>query len=147
MRGSTFLLAPTKTDGSICVDFREKQKTLLPLSLSLSLLLPHAPHCPFLCQKWPFFPFWLFLFFSFPYFVFLFSCFIPPLDTWLNVSYSHKYTTCHIMCPSPKVSCPISPVVLKNVKFRLSQNPIKFDKVIRFRETNSTVKSVSSSTI
>ena len=32
--------------------------------------------------------------------------------------------------------------VLKNVKFRLSQNPTKFDGVTRFREMNSTVKSV-----
>ena len=34
--------------------------------------------------------------------------------------------------------------VLKNVKFILSRNPTKFDGVTRFRETNSTVKSVSS---
>ena len=39
MRG---LLAPTKTEGSIFVDFRERRKTHFPLSLSLSLLLPHA---------------------------------------------------------------------------------------------------------
>ena len=35
----------------------------------------------------------------------------------------------------------------KKVKFRLSRNPTKFDGVTRFHETNSTVKSVSSSEI
>ena len=51
---------------------------------------------------------------------------------------SHKCTTCHAMCyPTLDAS--------KNVKFRLSLNMTKFDGVTRFRETNSTVKSVSSS--
>ena len=46
----------------------------------------------------------------------------------------------HVMChPTPNVS--------KNVKFQLSHNPMKFDRVTRFREMNSTVKSVSSSEI
>ena len=35
----------------------------------------------------------------------------------------------------------------KNVKFRLSWNPMKFDGVTRFRETNLTVKYVLSSEI
>ena len=36
---------------------------------------------------------------------------------------------------------------LKNVKFRLSQNSMKFDVIARFRETIPTVKPVSSSEI
>ena len=36
---------------------------------------------------------------------------------------------------------------LKNVKFRLSRNPTKFDVVARFREMIPTVKSVSLSEI
>ena len=56
------------------------------------------------------------------------------------MSHSHKCTTCHVMChPIPDAS--------KNVKFWLSRNPTKFDRVTRFRETNSKVKSVSSSEI
>ena len=39
------------------------------------------------------------------------------------------------------------PIALNFVKIRLSQNLTKFDWVTRFRETNSTVKSVSSSEI
>ena len=55
-------------------------------------------------------------------FVSLFSCFILPLDTWLNVSHSHKCTTCYSMCPSPNVPCGIhrimpQPDASKNMKF------------------------------
>ena len=50
---------------------------------------------------------------------------------WLSCHVS--FSTCH---PTLDTS--------KNVKFRLSRNLTKFDKVIRFREMNSTVKSVSS---
>ena len=64
----------------------------------------------------------------------------PPLDTGLNVSHSHKCTICHTMCH-------LTPDASKNVKFRLSQNPMKFDGLTGFRETNSTVKFVSSSEI
>ena len=39
------------------------------------------------------------------------------------------------------------PVTSNFVKIRLSQNSTKFDWVTRFRKTNSTVKSVSSSEI
>ena len=41
-------------------------------------------------------------------------------------------------------SCHVSTDVSKNVKFRLSRNSTKFDKVTRFREKNSTMKSVLS---
>ena len=61
-----------------------------------------------------------------------------PDSTVLNVSHSHKCTTCHSMChPTLDVS--------KNVKFQLSRNLTKFDGFTRFWETNSTVKSVLSS--
>ena len=49
--------------------------------------------------------------------------------------------------PHDHAMCHLTPVALKYVKFQLSRNPIKFDGVTRFRETNSTVKSVSSSEI
>ena len=39
------------------------------------------------------------------------------------------------------------PIASNFVKIRLSHNSTKFDWVTRFRETNSTVKSVSSSEI
>ena len=53
------------------------------------------------------------------------------------MSHSHKCTTCHAMChPIPNAS--------KNVKFRLSRNPTKFDGVTRYLEKYSTVKSVLS---
>ena len=97
---SNFILAPMKTDGSISIDLREKRKTPFPLSLSLSSPL-HAHSLPLFVPKWAFFPSF------FLYFLFLFSSFIPPLDTWLNVSHSHKSTTCHSMFPSPKVPCGI----------------------------------------
>ena len=92
------------------------------------------------------------------------SFILSPLDIWLYMSHSTK---CHVslatphgyhaMCLSPKVSCGIhmwhyslwhpTPSALKNVKFRLSQNIMKFDWVTRFRETIPTVKSVLSSKI
>ena len=45
------------------------------------------------------------------------------------------------------VMCHLTPHALKNVKSRLPRNPTKFDVVSRFRETNSTEKSVSLSKI
>ena len=63
MHGSTFLFAPKKTDGSISVDLREKQKTLFPLSLSLSSppsrSLPLSPPFSFLSTFYPFFKIWV----------------------------------------------------------------------------------------
>ena len=56
-----------------------------------------------------------------------------PFDTWLNVS--------------PPNECQASLVTLsalKNMKFRLFLNSMKFDVVARFREMILTVKSVSS---
>ena len=46
--------------------------------------------------------------------------------------------------PHDHVMCHLTPDALKKEKFRLSRNPTKFDGVTRFRETNLTVKSVSS---
>ena len=138
MRGSTLPFAPTKTYGPISVDLREKQKIFFFLSFSV-FSRSHSPPLP------PLFLSFLLLFdFSF-YFIYLFFLVLsfplfPPLDTWLNVSHSHKCTTCHAMCHS-------TPDASKNVKFQLSRNPMKFDVLTRFCEMNSTVKSVSSSKI
>ena len=109
---------------------RKKKKNLI---LALALL----PSPFFLFDFYVFF----FIFFLI-YFFFLVLSFplFHPLDTWLNVSHSHKCTTCHAMChPTPDVS--------KNMKFRLSRNSTKFDRVTRFHEKNSMVKFVSSSKI
>ena len=57
------------------------------------------------------------------------------LDMWLNVSHS-----------TPAMRHP-TPYASKNVQFRLSRNPMKFDMVARFLEMISTVKSVASSEI
>ena len=55
---------------------------------------------------------------------------------------------CHVAAPGRAMwhhpMCHLTHSVSKNVKFRSSQNSTKFDWVTRFRETNSTVKSVSS---
>ena len=150
MRGPTLPFALTKIDGSISINLIEKRKTLFPfLSLSLSLSLSSRslslPPLPVCAKKWPFPSFCLTLLISFSFFFsFFFSYFLvlsfplfPPLDTWFNVSYSHKCTTCHAMChPTFDAS--------NNVKFRLSRNSTKFDGVTRFCERNLTVKSVLS---
>ena len=53
--------------------------------------------------------------------------------------------TWHIVSHSKCVKCPaLRPLFQKTCKFRLSQNSTKLDMVARFRETISTVKSVSS---
>ena len=150
MRGLTLPFVPTKTYRSISLDLREKRKIFFFLSLSL---FPRSHSLPLP----PLFLYFLFLFdfsfssffpfnyfFYFPYFIYFFLIlsfpYFPPLDTWLNVVHSHKCTTCHAMCyPTPDAS--------KNVKFRMSWNPTKINRVTRFREMNSTVKSVSSSEI
>ena len=49
--------------------------------------------------------------------------------------------------PHDHVMCHPTPDALKKVKFQLSRNLTKFDGVTRFREMNSTVKSVSLSEI
>ena len=49
--------------------------------------------------------------------------------------------------PHDHAMCHLTSRASKNVKFRLSRNSTKFDGVTRFCETNSTVKSVSSSEI
>ena len=87
---------------------------------------PHFPTLPLVIST----IFFIFLYFSF----FLY----PTLDTWLNVSHSSKFATphgYHAMChPTLDAS--------KNMKFRLPQNPMKFDRVTRFCESNSTTKSI-----
>ena len=138
MCGMTLPFASTKTYGPISVDLREKffslQPSLLSLSFSLTFLLTAS-----LCKKkmafFFFFTFLISFFFFYFYFLLLFFIFIflsffiflvlsfplfPPLDTWLNVSHSHKCTTYHAMLtPTPDAS--------KNMKFRQSRNPMKFD--------------------
>ena len=130
--------------------FLERSFSLYFSPFSLSLFA-HSVCSPVFFSPFPFFCFSYFLFFYFIvyFYFFFFSLFFflvlsfplfPLLDTWLNVSHSHKCTACHVMChPTPNAS--------KNMKFRLSWNPTKFDGLTRFRETNSTVKSVSSSKI
>ena len=130
----------------------EKKKSF---SLSLSILaLPSVPDpLLFTFYFYSLFFSFFFLFFSFFFFLFFiiffsllffflvlsFSLFLP-LDTWFNVSHSHKCTTCHAMCHQ-------TPDASKNVKFRMFQNPMKFNRLTRFHETNSTLKSFSSSEI
>ena len=48
---------------------------------------------------------------------------------------------CHVTSPNIAM-CHPTPHVSKNVKFRLPQNPMKFDVVAKFRETISTEVSV-----
>ena len=83
--------------------------------------------------------------------------FITSCNTWPNLS--HLFQVHHMdlsMCHSLGVPCDIHmimpcvtrhPVPRKNIKFQLSRNPTKFNWVIRFRDRNSTAKSVSSSKI
>ena len=160
MHGPTFPFAPTKTYGPIFVNLRDKFFSLYPSLLSFSLSLTFSPslrfvpkkcHFPFFFFYFSYFIFFSFLFYFYYYYFFLFPffCFIfvflsfplfPPLDSWLNVSHSHKCTTYHAMCH-------LTPDASKNVKFQLSRNPMKFNKLTRFREKNSTVKSIRSSKI
>ena len=122
----------------------KKKKKILSLSLSnafpLLSLLTFLFYFRFYLIYLFIYLFSLFIYFSLFYFIVLSFPLFLPLNTWLNMSHSHKYTTCHTMCH-------LTPDISKNVKFWLSRNPIKFDEVTRFRETNSTVKSVLSSEI
>ena len=71
-------------------------------------------------------------------------CLVPSilngnyLTIWYFSGFSLKFSFCgvHLM-----------PIASNFVKIQLSQNSTKFDWVTRFRETNSTVNSVSSSEI
>ena len=65
------------------------------------------------------------------------SCGDPP---WFHVAPTHGVIWHHAKCHT-------TPHTSKNVKFRLSRNPTKFDIVVKFRETIPTVTSVSSSEI
>ena len=101
---------------------------------------PHAPHV----ITSIFLDFFFFIFFSF------FILHLAQCEPCIQ-----KYHMAHVMCLSLKVSCSIhmimschpTPGASKNVKFRLSQNPIKFYGITRFHKTNTTVESVSSSEI
>ena len=74
----------------------------------------------------------------FPYFHDLSFPIISSFDTWLNVSHSHKCTTWlmpfftplgSMWHPHDHAMCHSTPDASKNVKFRLSRNPMKFDGV------------------
>ena len=147
MRRSTLLFALTKTYDPISIDLRDKRREKKSLFLLFSSIRPSISLFFFIFYFLLLYYYYYYYYFLFLIIIFLLYFFIvlyfslfSPLDTWLNVSHSYKCTTCHAMChPAPDVS--------KNVKFRLSRNPIKFDGVTRFRETNSTGKSISSSKI
>ena len=159
MCGLTLPLAPMKPDGPIFVDLKQKRKPpfsffSLPLSspsLFLSLLpyfLSYPPELPCLLHCHSFY------FSVFIFFISLFD-FLSPFDACLHVSHSHKCTTWLMPCVTPlgfnlasTCSCHVSPDTRgasKNMKFRLFRNPTKFDRVTRFHEMNSNVKSISSS--
>ena len=65
----------------------------------------------------------------------------------VSLATPHGYNACVHLLRCHVASTWSSLDTSKNVKSRLSWNPTKFDRVTRFRETNSTVKSVSSSKI
>ena len=132
MRVLTLPISPTKTYGLISIDIREKVEFLsLPSLLRHSpALTPNGPYVFFFFFYFSFFFFYFIFILLFFIFLIFFPYFIFPI--------SYKCTICHAMChPTPDAS--------KNMKFRLSQNLTKFDGVTRFHETNSKVKSVSSS--
>ena len=92
------------------------------------------------------------LFFFLIFLIFLFLLF-PPLDTWLNVSHSHKCTTWLMPCVTPlgfhvasTCPCHVSPDTRCLEKHEIL-TVLESDGVTRFRETNSMVKSVLSSEI
>ena len=102
MRGPTLPFAPTKTYGPISVDLGDKFLSLLFSFLSLSLSA-HLSALPFFfsISLFLFFLFLILLFyFYFYYYYFFFSFFLlvlsfslfPLLNTWFNVSHSHKCT-------------------------------------------------------
>ena len=64
-------------------------------------------------------------------------CGDPP---WCHVAQAHGAMWHHVKCHS-------TPRASKSMKFLLSHNPTKFDRVARFCEMIPTVKSVSSSEI
>ena len=141
MHELTLPFVPTKIYNSIFVDFKKKRIFFSFSLLSLSLWIFFSFLLTFLLFIF-FSYFILFYFILFFYYFFLILSFplFPSLDTWLNVNHLHKCNIGHVMChPIPNTS--------KNLKFRLSRNPTKFDEVTRFRETNSTMKSISSSEI
>ena len=129
MRGLTLPFCLMKIYGPISVDLREKRKFFFFSFLSLSLLSLSLSASPPL--RFSLFSFYLTFFFLF--LIIIFSCLsfslFPPLNTYLNVNHSHKCTTCHAMChPTPDA--------LKNVKFQLYQNSMKFDRLTRFQQVN-----------
>ena len=119
IRGSTLPFALTKTHGPIFVDLREKRNPFICFSLSLMFVLFFFFYL--LSSSFLFFYFFLLSFLStefdpvlsffFPYFLILSFPLFPPRGTCLNVSHSHKCTTCHAMCHSPKVPCDIHKIM------------------------------------
>ena len=156
MHRSTLHFAPTKTYGPISVDLREKQRKVkksLPSRSHASLRLFFFSFFPFpfdfLSFYFPFFCFFLFFLYvsisnsgMFPKTIYFFS-----VQFILNeISLSHFPTSNIFVKISSLKSLAI--ITQKIVKiFQLSQNSTKFFRVTRFRETNLTVHSVSSSEI
>ena len=100
--------------------------------LSLYCSSCHVSHFPWskchmdTCSRW-----------HSPHHMALMSCVLLP---WCHVAVPGYAVWHHPMCHA-------TPDTSKNMKFRSSRNSNKFDWVTRFHETNSTVKSVSSSKI
>ena len=124
---------------------------------SFLLLLASPTRMDQVGETSPHFPPWplvITMFFFLIFFIFFFP-FITLCNTWLNVS--HLFQVHHMtlaMCRSLGVPYGIHMIMScvtrdasKNMKFCLSQNLTKFNRVTRFRGTNSMVKSVSSSEI
>ena len=110
------------------LDFLQVRGSFLSLyysSFQVSPLLWSMWHID-TCSKW-----------NSPHHMALMPCVLLP---WCHVAVPGHAMWHHPMC-HPTVG------TSKNVKFRLSRNSTKFDLVNRFRETNSIVKSVSSSEI
>ena len=126
----------------------------LPFSL-ISHLIASPTRMDQVGETSPHFPSWplvITMFFFLIFFIFFFP-FITSCNTWLNMSHLFQVhhmdlALCHSLWePHGIHMCHPTPDASKNVKFRLSRNPMKFDGITRFCETNSMVESVLSSKI
>ena len=74
---------------------------------------------------------------------------MSPMGPTLELKLTHSATnTWHTVSYSKCAKCPtLRSLPQKTCKFRLSRNSMKFDVVVRFRETIPTVKSISLSEI
>ena len=166
LRGPTLILGPSRFDHRNTEKFSLFVSHLFfsfsflsPLFLSSFLLLSPPNLIPL--GKLPSFfllssPLATFLFLIFFLSLFSFFSFLDPIQVRGTSSYLPSSTLLwpcvltwsiyHVPCVTCLGRHP-TPVASKNVKFRPSRNSTKFDWVIRFRETISTVKSVSSSEI